>query len=759
MKKFILFSAVGYLCSNAVAAPIVDTRDSLRLEELEEVVVSSTRAGEKTPMSHIHFSKEQIAQQNQGKDLPFLLSLTPSVTVSSDAGNGIGYTSIRVRGIDPSRINITANGIPMNDAESSQVYWVNMGDFASSAENMQIQRGVGTSTNGAGAFGATVNIQTANLGAEQSAGYDMSAGSYGTHKETFKYSTGLLGGHWGFQGRLSNVRSDGYLDRAFSKLNSYFLQGGYYGENTVVKFITFNGVEQTYHAWNYTSKYEQSLYGRTYNSCGEYYDEEGNVHYYDDQTDNYRQQHYQLLWDQRINYQWNFNLALHYTHGQGYYEEYKTGRKLEEYLLKPFTDASGNLIKKTDLIRQKKMENDFYGFVGSINFNNHSNFKSTLGGGWNQYDGDHFGLVKWVKNYSGDLLANHKYYDNTSRKIDGNIYAKANWAIVEKLNLFADLQYRHVSTKMEGPSDDFVDGKQVVFNEKYTYDFFNPKAGLFFDINRQNKFFASVGISHKEPTRNDYEDNIGSHLKAEKLVDTEVGYKYQSPKLTAGLTYYLMNYTNQFVLTGKLNEIGEMIASNDNSGKSYRTGLEAEFAYQPAKWFRWDLNATWSRNRNKHWTVNATEQETWADQGSIDLGETPISFSPDWIFNNIFTFKVKGLSASIMTQYVGEQYITNTGFKSFVFDGKDYSMMLDDYCKTDIDLTYSWSNLKFIKGLNAGITLYNIFSAEYDNNGWAYCEIGLDKQGKAYAWSTDQYEAGFAPQAPFNFLAHISINF
>ena len=763
MKKVLFMSAMSIMCTAIAQATVADGQDSLRMEQLEEVSVSATRAGEKTPMAHTDLGKREIESRNLGKDLPFLLSLTPSVTTTSDAGNGIGYTSIRVRGIDPSRINITANGIPLNDAESAQVYWVNINDFASSAESMQIQRGLGTSTNGAGAFGASVNIKTDNVGATQGASFHASAGSYGTHKETFTYSTGLLQDHWGFQGRLSNIRSDGYLDRAWVKLNSYFLQGGYYGENTVVKFITFNGVEQTYHAWNYTSKYEQSLYGRTYNSCGEYYDAEGNPHYYKDQTDNYRQQHYQLLWNQLFNESLSLNAALHYTKGRGYYEEYKSKRKVAEYGLEPIVGLS-ETAKKVDLVRQKKMDNDFYGFTAALNYDNGNGLKTTLGGAWNRYDGDHFGYVKWVKNYSANLLPDHKYYDNNAVKDDGNVYAKVNWDINEKLSLFGDVQYRHTSTQMDGPSDDFDDnGKQIVYNEEYTYDFFNPKGGVFFTINDNNKAYASVGMSHKEPTRNDYEDNLGSDLKAEKLIDYEAGYKFGNEWLTLGINYYMMQYSHQFVLTGKLNEIGEMIASNDNSGKSYRTGVELEAAYQPLKNLRWDVNATLSRNRNKSWTVSGTK-ESWESAGVIDLGNTPTSFSPEVIANSILTYKVQGLALTLSNHYVGEQYLTNTGFKSCTYvdeEGKQQtlSLILDDYFTTDFDLSYTWKNLKTVKAITAGVTLYNLFSTKYDNNGWAYCEVSKDDQGKAYAWTTDAYEAGFAPQAPFHFLAHLSIHF
>lgn len=768
---FLLGVALCGAASALGAHPKGEKLDTLHTYMLQDVQVTSTRASEKTPMAFKNISQQQIRAVNFGQDIPYLLSLTPSVTTTSDAGNGIGYTSIRVRGVDPSRINITANGIPMNDAESSQVYWVNMGDFASSLQSMQIQRGAGTSTNGAGAFGATLNMQTENIGATPYLALDLAAGSYYSHKETLRFGTGLLGGHWGIQGRLSNIGSKGYLDRASTKLNSYFLQGGYFSDRTMVKFITFNGNEETYHAWNYASKYEQSLYGRRYNSCGEYYDADGNVHYYDNQTDNYHQQNYQLLWDQIVNDNWNFNVAMHYTKGQGYYEEYKSERTWAQYLLTTDWNVKG------DLVRQKKMDNDFYGFIASLNYNNKNGLTANLGGGWNKYDGDHFGKVIWtgtpylpaVDNEGNEtivattspagILPDFEYYRNNAKKTDGNVYAKVNWEFYKGLSAYVDLQYRHISYKMNGPTDQWDKTKQVSYAMKDQFDFFNPKFGLNYELNAQHRLYASYAIAHKEPTRNDYENNIGVNMKAERLNDLEVGYQFYSTAFTAGLNLYYMDYRNQFVLTGELNDIGEMIASNDNSGKSYRMGVELEAAWKPVNWFRWDANATWSRNRAKDWTVTI-------DDSPVNLGDTPLSFSPDIIFNNFFTFNYKAFTASVQSQYVGEQYLTNTGFKDYLTqddNGNDVrvGMMFDDYFTTNLNLAY---RLKLpnvgIKEATVGVTLYNLFSAKYDNNGWASPKFKKDDTGKVIAYNNhDRYEAGFAPSAPFNWMAHLSISF
>ena len=758
MKR--LFGLAALFAVATTQAAELDTQlDTLKSVELQNVQVVATRATHKTPVAFTNMSKEQLKAVNFGQDIPYLLSLTPSITMTSDAGNGIGYTSLRVRGTDPSRINITTNGIPMNDAESAQLYWVNMGDFASSVQSMQIQRGVGTSTNGAGAFGATLNMQTENIGVEPFIGLDLSGGSYYSHKQTLRFGTGLLGEHWGIQGRLSNIGSKGYLERASTKLNSYFLQAGYFGENTMVKFITFNGVEETYHAWNYTSKYEQSLYGRRYNSCGEYYDADGNTRYYDNQTDNYHQQNYQLIWNQRLSNVLSLNAALHYTKGQGYYEEYKRKRTLFEY------DLDNAMTWATsDLVRQKKMDNDFYGVVASIQYDNKSNLQATFGGGWNKYDGNHFGLVKWVKSPVDALLPDHKYYDNNTKKTDFNVYGKVTYEFLRGLNAFVDLQYRHVGVKMNGPTDEinWDNNQRIVYNMDESFNFFNPKFGLNYDITPNHKVYASYAIAHKEPTRNNFENSINAELekpKAERLNDLEVGYKYQSTLFSAGLNVYWMNYKDQFVLTGEIDKIGEAITRN--VPKSYRLGVEVEAALKPVEWFRWDVNATWSKNRVKGITVQLT------DNSVADLGDQPLAFSPEWIANNIFTFNYKGLNASIQSQYIGEQYMTNTGLKSYqTLDDNgqpvDVSMMLDGHFTTNIDLAYNFKLPKFgIKDVTVGVTLYNIFSAEYDNNGWA-APAYTKENGKVVAtgWDTsDQYEAGFAPSAPFNMMAHLSINF
>ena len=753
-KNIIMMAALSCAATTSWAADN-EPVDSIRTYELQGVQVTSTRAGKKTPMAFSTLTQKQIKQVNFGQDIPYILSLTPSVTTTSDAGNGIGYTSIRVRGIDPSRINITANGVPVNDAESSQVYFVNMADFVSSVQSMQLQRGAGTSTNGAGAFGATLNMQTENIGTQPYIGLDASAGSYYSHKETLRFGTGLLHDHWGLQGRLSNIGSKGYLDRASTKLNSYFLQGGYFSDNTMVKFLTFNGTEQTYHAWNYASKYEQSLYGRRYNSCGEYYDDKGNVHYYKDQTDNYHQMNYQAIWNQLYGQNWSSNVTLHYTYGYGYYNEYKSNKDYQDYGL---SDTKF----KSDLTRKKLMENDLYGVVASINYDNKSNYKATLGGGWNKYIGDHWGEVLWTKDKVNTFYPGYEYYRNRAWKSDFNLYTKESWTFLPGLNAYIDLQYRHVGYRMQDPRDYYIDEDRTKgYWAHDDFDFFNPKFGINYQLDSHNRLYASYAISHKEPTRNDYQDNEVQHLKAEKLQDVEFGYRYESPKFTAGANFYYMYYNHQYVLTGELNDIGEMKASNENSGRSYREGVELEAAWKPVDWFRWDANATFSRNICKDWTV------TLKDGSAVSLGDTHTAFSPDFIFNNIFTFNYKGFNAGIQSQYIGKQYLTNTDFDSYKNYNKDGSfdqdvdMFLKAHFNTNVNLSYHFALPCFgLKDITLGVTLYNIFNAKYDNNGWAAPSFRKDSKGTVEAYCTDDlYEAGFAPSAPFNWMAHLSINF
>ncbi|WP_300699798.1 TonB-dependent receptor [Bacteroides sp.] len=739
-------------------------KDSLRVINLNEVEVISTRATGTTPVAFTNVSKEQLKKQNFGQDIPYLLTFTPSVLTTSDAGAGIGYTSIRVRGTDATRINVTTNGIPMNDAESHSIYWVNTPDFASSLQDMQIQRGAGTSTNGAGAFGASINMQTQGISSQPYAEFSGSYGSFNTHKETVKVGTGIINNHWGFDARLSNVQSDGYRDRASADLKSYFVQGGYYNDNTTIKFITFGGKEETYHAWDGLDK-ETLMEYRKYNPNGEIEDDKGDViGFYDNQIDYYRQTHYQLLLNQILSSAWNLNVALHYTDGDGYYEEYKNARTLKEYGLQPF-EANGETIKKANLVRRKLVNSGFGGGIFSVNYNNDC-INASIGGGLNYYKNTHNGKVMWVKNYLGNLDPDHEYYRNIGRKTDGNIYAKANWAVGSGVNLYADLQYRYTRYKINGNNDKWDwtanPGHLQPLAIDEDFNFFNPKAGAFWNINKYNKVYASFSVANKEPTRNNYTDNLfAARPKAERLFDYELGYTFQKDWFSAGANFYFMDYKNQLVLNGQLNEIGEPVAENVKS--SYRMGVELMAGAQIASWLRWDVNTTISRNRIKDYTeylsdYNESWKELYNENGSIAqttryIGSTPISFSPDFMANSLISFDYKGMNASLQTQYVSKQYLNNA---------HQEDCTLDAYCVSNLNVGYTFK-LRGIKSVNVGITVYNLFNETYESNG--YASGSAIYEGKSQTKTADSkllYTSNYAayyPNAGINALAHITLSF
>ena len=746
MKRWI------FLCSCFAATALTHAADPARVDttsmkRLQAAQVSSTRATRKMPMAFTTMTRADLAAVNFGKDIPALLSAQPSVLASSDAGTGIGYSGLRVRGTDATRVNVTMGGIPINDSESNNVFWVNMPDLASSLGSIQLQRGVGTSTNGAGAFGATVNMEAQPISSKPYLQLDASGGSYGTHKESLSFGTGLLKNHWGLSGRLSNIGSDGYIDRASAKLNSYFLQGGYFGDGTVVKFITFNGTEETYHAWDYATKADMAEKGRTYNPCGKYKDDQGNTAYYRNQTDNYHQQHYQLLWNQRLSGQFDLNVALHYTRGDGYYEQYKKDQALFKYILSPLKSDT------SDLVRQKKLANDFYGTVFSLNYKG-NRLQSTLGGGWNLYDGDHIGKVIWVRQPVGKINPDHTYYDNNAKKQDFNIYGKTIYDIWRGLSGFADLQYRYVGYKMRGPNDQYNKMEQQVYDLSTHFHFFNPKVGLNWVINPNHTVYASVALAGKEPTRNDYEDNPVNRPKAEHLTDYELGYRYASPTFAAEANLYYMDYKDQFVLTGEQNAIGEMVARN--VGDSYRRGVEVAAAWKPVNVFEWDANLTWSHNRSKNlkfWLDDTEEYYT--------VKSAPLTFSPSIMVNNIFKANWKGFTASLHTQYVGHQYMTTTGLRSYEAFGEDVSLMLDAFCVSNLDFSYKFEKLRFAKELTLGVSVYNLFGEKYESFGAAYTALKSDGKGgmKGYQDSWWSSYSVYSAQAPAHFLVHMSISF
>lgn len=760
MKTFLTCSALCMLSAHLVAENghphVVDT---LKMRDLQGVQVVSTRADHKTPVAFTVLDKATISEFNKGKDIPSIMNYMLGVTTSSDAGTGIGYTSLRIRGTDPTRINITANGIPMNDAESSQLYWVNIGDFASSIENMQVQRGVGTSTNGAGAFGATINMQTENISFKPFASIDLAGGSYDTYRATAKWGTGLLHNHWAFQARGSLIKSDGYVDRASARLDSYFLQGGYFSDQTVIKLIAFSGKEKTYHAWYYVTKEQMREKGRRYNPAGEYQymlDGKPVTAWYSNQTDNYHQQNYQLLWNQRLNSNLHLNTAIHYTKGHGYYEQYKSAQKLYKYLL--HSDNG----KKSDLVRRKCMDNDFCGLVASLNYDSRQDLKVNLGGAFNRYQGSHFGKVIWVndfKNQQQSLQPDHPYYDNMAYKSDANIYLRANQQVTEHLNVYGDVQYRYVDYKMKGTSQEFIDEKQRMMDLKRKYDFFNPKAGLIYQIDDKHTLYASYAMAHKEPTRNDFEQMMAAAEEvapqSETLHDWEAGYNYKSDKWRAGINLYHMHYDNQFVLTGAQDANGEMVARNIKN--SYRMGVELLAGAEVIKNLNWDFNATWSRNRAVNMRLLVADKD--GKTVSTNVGNTPLAYSPDLILHNILSYKYADFGVRLMTCYVSKQYMTNSGFDRYLnSDGKGFTeAYIAPYCVSDLDLRYKL-RLKGGNSAEIGCTIYNIFNTKYESNGSASMNF-KNENGKVIAYDGGWAWSTYSVQAPIHALAYVSFNF
>lgn len=760
MKKNLVLVAALLTANMVVCAQNVNS-DSLKVIHLQEVEVVSTRATAKTPVAFTNVKKEQIGKQNFGQDLPFLLSLTPSVITTSDAGAGVGYTSIRVRGTDPSRINVTTNGIPMNDAESHAIYWVNTPDFASSLEDLQIQRGAGTSTNGSGAFGGSINMRTQGIPARAYSEVSGSYGSFNTHKETVKVGTGLINKFWAFDARLSNIESDGYRDRASSDLKSYFVQGGFFGEKATVKLITFGGKEKTYHAWDGISKTDLKE-NRTYNPNGVIKDDNINkgdkIGFYDDQLDNYRQTHYQLLFNYLFSKAWSMNAGLHYTNGFGFYEEYKNGRTLKEYGLKPFyLPGNDTPQEKTNLVRRKNVGSDFYGGVFALNYKT-ERWDAAFGGALNRYTSDHYGRVIWVKNYTEMLDPKHEYYRNEGEKTDGNLYLKANYELAKGLNAYADLQYRHIHYTIDGRNDNWdwtaTPGQMQKLDIHQTFNFFNPKAGLFWTIDPHHSVYGSFAVAQKEPTRNNYTDGLFTkYPKSEKLYDYELGYTFRSSRFTAGVNVYYMNYKDQLVLNGKLNDIGEPMA--ENVAKSYRKGIEVMMGVQLTDWLRWDVNATWSENRIKDYVGylndydanKENDAEMWS-QTAIDKGNTTIAFSPSFTGNSIMTFKHRGLEATFQSQYVGRQYLDN-------FEMKESS--LDAYFVNHLNIAYTFK-APYTKGITAGISIYNLFNEKYETNGYsqtAALYANGDKNNKPVL----AQDPRFYPMAGTNVLAHLTVRF
>ncbi len=690
---------------------------------LDEVLVSAVRVTAQTPVTFSNLKKDEFKTRNLGQDIPLMMNFLPSVVTTSDAGAGVGYTGIRVRGSDATRVNVTINGIPYNDSESQGTFWVNMPDFASSTESLQLQRGVGTSTNGAGAFGASLNLLTDSYAKEANGEISNSFGSFNTRKHTVKFSTGMLNDRFEIAGRLSNIVSDGFIDRAFSDLKSYFLQGAYVGETTLIKGLVFGGKQTTYQAWYGLEDPEKLQNDRTFNVAGMYFDEQGNMQFYDNEVDNYQQDHYQLHWNEKWNANWSSNLALHYTIGKGYFEQYRQNQRFSNYGLTPI-QLGGETIDRTDLIRRRWLDNDFYGTTFSLNYKK-DKVDFIFGGGANKYEGAHFGEIIWAR-YASQSEIRDRYYDDFSTKTDVNIFAKLNYDLTTRWRLFGDIQYRNVGFKANGEDTGIVND---------TFNFINPKAGITFTLNQRNHFYFSYAKAQREPNRNDYENG---NPRPEKLDDFELGWRFAKENIKLNVNSYLMMYKDQLVLTGELNDVGAPIRAN--SGNSYRVGLEVDASIKIMRQWLWQTNITLSQNRNTDFIFQK-------DGVIQNLGSTNIAFSPNIIYGNILTYiPAKGLQTSLLTKFVGKQYMGNIDSKMSV---------LDPYSTTDFNISYEIETKKIFKSIQFNALINNIFDLKYESNGYFYTFDDDSVPGSL----TTLEGAGFYPQAGIHFLAGMTLLF
>jgi iron complex outermembrane receptor protein len=729
MKNYFLFLALLALTSSAFAQNNQTKQDSTKTEKLDEVLVKAVRVEATSPITHTNVTKEQLAKRNLGQDIPVLLNFLPSVVTTTDAGAGVGYSGIRVRGINAQSTNVTINGIPYNDAESLGTFWVNLGDFASSVESLQLQRGVGTSTNGAAAFGASINVLTDAVSKESNGEISNSFGSFNTRKHTVKFSTGLLNDHIEIAGRLSNISSDGYIDRATTDLKSYFLQGTYIDDNTLIKAITFGGQEVTYQAWNGIDT-DQLDEDRTFNPSGQYTDADGNTRFYDNEVDNYNQDHYQLHWNQRYNNRWSTNIGLNYTYGRGYFEQYKEDEDFEDYDLTPIT-IGGETVNTTDLIRRRWLDNDFYVLNASANYKNNE-VDMIFGGSYSVYDGDHFGEIIWSE-FASDSEIRDRYYEGNGKKTDLSFFTKATYRLNDKVSLYGDLQFRTVDYKTSGLTSD-----RVPFNVDETFNFFNPKAGVTYTVNKDNNLYFSYARANREPNRSDFENN--PDVKPEQLNDFELGWRHTTKKFRFNVNGYYMLYNEQLVLTGQIDSTGDPIRSNN--GDSYRLGLEVDAAIALTDKFSLQPNVTISSNKNIE-TFESVNGEL------LNLGQTDISFSPELVAANAFVFQVKeGFQISLLSKFVGEQFMGNT---------ENTDSKLASYFINDISITYEWKPKSVFETVVFSGLFNNILNEEFVSNGY-FGSFDFEDSSSTTGTTTG-YFAGFYPQATSNFLLGVTLLF
>ena len=720
MKNFVCFFLLLITFYSFSQEQTIDTIQGKK-QNLDEVVVESIRAKYSSPISHSNISKAELESRNLGQDLPVLLNFLPSIVTTSDAGAGIGYTGIRIRGVSAQSTNITINGIPFNDTESLGTYWVNLPDFTSSVESLQVQRGVGTSTNGSGAFGASINIVTDAVSENPYAEISNSVGSYNTFKNTVKFSTGKINDSFELSGRLSKIDSDGYIDRAYSDLKSYFLQGSYIQGNTFIKALAFGGHEKTYQSWDGVTK-EQISENRRQNPLT-----------YENEIDNYKQDHYQFHWNEKVNQKWSTNLGLNYTYGRGYFEQYREDDSVETYgnIVSSDIDKNGIELGTTDLIRRRWLDNNFYVVNASAKYES-KKLNLTFSSSFSNYSGDHFGEIIWARQFGENAKIRDRYYQGNGKKTDFSIFTKASYSINESMELYGDLQLRNIKYKTSGLTSDLVN---MILDESYS--FFNPKFGFSYTFNPNEMFYFSYSRANREPSRSDYESN--PNIKAEQLNDFELGWRYRKDGIKLNLNSYYMLYNEQLVLTGALDDVGTPIRAN--SGSSYRFGLEADAKIKLSNFFTTNSNFTVSTNKNKQILSSF-------DGNIFDFGKTNISFSPSFIASNSIIYIPKdNLSIRLLSKYVGMQYMGNTDA---------INSQLESYFVNDFNISYKINPKKIFKSIVISGLVNNIFDVEYISNGYYYTYDDT--------WSTPGQiktldGAGYYPQATRNFLMGLTLKF
>jgi len=705
MKNYILYLA--FILVVPLWAQEAQPQDSTQTQNLDEVLVKAVRVQPNAPITHSNLTKKDIRKRNLGQDIPVLLNYLPSVVSSSDAGTGIGYTYLRVRGSDATRVNVTINGIPYNDAESQGTFWVNLGDFASSVESLQLQRGVGTSTNGSGAFGASLNILTDGISENAGGEIANSFGSFGTRKHSIKFTTGLLNDHFEFAGRLSKIYSDGYVDRAFTDLKSYYLQGNYVDKNTIVKAIAFGGKEKTYQAW----------YGLSKDQLEE--DRTQNPYTYDNETDNYWQDHYQLHWIETLNANWSTNIGLNYTRGKGYFEQFKDGRSAADY---------NNLINEdSDVVVRRWLDNHFYVANANVTYKKNS-LELITGISYSDYTNDHYGEIIWGSDLASETNIRDRYYLSISDKSDFSIFSKATFRMSEKLQAFLDIQGRFVNYTTTGLTSDRA---PIDIDERF--DFFNPKLGFTYTLNPGNSLYVSYARANKEPNRNDFESNAVD-VQHEELNDFELGWRHESDRLRLNANVYYMQYNNQLVLSGALDNVGEYL--RENVDKSYRLGLELDVSIVLTEQLSLVSNFALSKNKIQDLTINR-------DGAVQNLNDTNIAFSPDLITTHALEYAPNTkFRAALIGKYVGEQYLSNTDTEA---------SKLDSYFVTDFNFTYTLPVNNVFDSIVFTGMVNNLFDLKYVDRGYTYLDT----------WSgpTATEIQGYYPQATRNFLLGMTLMF